>query len=183
MFEKDKKFKEAIGAFIIAFSELEFGLAYLGALTEQDLRKKDLRLINHIGFNFTTKVKNLTDFINQDLVEFKDIWKEIKENIEHLNKQRRFIAHGFRKYYLPKETISTFIKDGKIIVKKELDIDTINNLTKKLHEINTGKNGINGEFHQLFTLARINKWNELVNDNNKIVYKVNNNIITDWKGK
>ena len=29
IFENDKKFKEAIGAFIIAFSELEYGLAFL----------------------------------------------------------------------------------------------------------------------------------------------------------
>jgi hypothetical protein len=37
---EDKKFKEAIGAFIITFSELEYSLADLGSMTEFDLRKK-----------------------------------------------------------------------------------------------------------------------------------------------
>lgn len=41
--ENDRKFKEAIGAFIIAFSELEFGLAILCTLTEFDPRHKDIK--------------------------------------------------------------------------------------------------------------------------------------------
>jgi len=63
-----------------------------------------------------------------------------------------------------------------------MDIKTINDLTNRLRHLMTGENGINGEFHILFTKMRINKWNELVNDNNKITYRVNNKIETVWKG-
>ncbi len=41
IFENDKKFKESIGAFVIAFSRLEYGLAFLSVLTEFDLKKRD----------------------------------------------------------------------------------------------------------------------------------------------
>ena len=41
IFKNDKEFKQAIGAFIIAFSELEFGLVFLCSMTEFDVRKKD----------------------------------------------------------------------------------------------------------------------------------------------
>jgi len=182
MFEKDKKFKESIGAFIIAFSELEYGLAYLGVMTEEDLRKRESKLINHIGNPFEKKVRILTEYINSDLIELKETWDNIREQIYVLNKERRFIAHGFSQYYLPRESISTYVKEGKKIIKKDFKLQDIKDLTNKLHELNTGENGVNGVFHQVFTLARINKWNDLVNDKNKIVYKVNNLILTEWKG-
>lgn len=183
IFEKDKKFKEAIGAFIIAFSELEYGLAHLGALTEFDLRKRDNYLLTHIGNTFERKVKILTEFIDGNLTELKPIWDELKGEIGQLNRERRFIAHGFNQYFLPNESITTYIKEGKKLSSKELTVDNINKLTNRLHHLNTGENGINGEFHTLFTKTRINKWNELVNDDNKIVYSVNSKIESDWKGK
>jgi hypothetical protein len=55
IFENDRKFKEAIGAFIIAFSELEFGLAILCTLTEFDPRNKDKFLSKYIGYSFEQK--------------------------------------------------------------------------------------------------------------------------------
>lgn len=56
-------------------------------------------------------------------------------------------------------------------------------LTDKLHHIRTGKNGIYGEFNTQFMTARINRWNDNVSDELKIVYQVNNEIKSDWKGK
>ena len=46
LWENDKKFKESIGSFVIAFSELEFGLAFLCSITEFDLRRMDELLLN-----------------------------------------------------------------------------------------------------------------------------------------
>lgn len=182
---KDKEFKEAIGAFIIAFSELEYGLADLGSMTEFDLRKKSEYFIKHVGFPFERKVSNLTSFIEEQLSDLKPEWDELKVEIGQINYERRFIAHGFRQYFLPHEssTTSTYIKKGKKLVERKHDPKTIKELTNRIYHLNTGKNGINGAFHTLFTKARVNHWNSIVNDDYKIVYKVNNEIVSDWKGK
>jgi hypothetical protein len=182
---EDKKFKEAVGAFIIAFSELEYGLADLGSMTEFDLRKKIDYFTKHVGFPFEKKVENLTGFIDENLVELKPIWDELKVEIGQLNYERRFIAHGFIQYFLPHEssTTSTYVKKGKKLVERKHDSDSVKKLTNRIHHLNTGANGINGAFHTLFSKSRINNWNSLVNDDSKIVYKANNEIISDWKGK
>ena len=106
-----------------------------------------------------------------------------KDEIGQLNRERRFIVHGITQYFLPNESLTTYIKDRKELSSKKLTISDINKLTKQLQHLNTRKNGINGEFRILFTKTRINKWNELVNDDAKIVYRVNNKIESDWKGK
>lgn len=181
--KNDKEFKEAIGSFIIAFSELEYGLAFLCSMTEFDLRFKDNYLIKYIGFSFEQKVKHLTEFIDEHLTEIKPTWDKLKEEIRQLNRERRFLAHGFMTYYLPHETITTYIKEGKQLVQKKQTPKEIKSLTSRVQHVNTGEHGVNGEFHTLFAKTRINKWNELVNDDAKIVYRVNSEIISDWNGK
>jgi len=183
IFENDKKFKEAIGAFIIAFSKLEYGLAYLSVLTEFDLRKRNENLLTHIGYSFDNKKKNIANYIENNLIELKPIWDNQKNKIDKLNRERRFIAHGFISYSLPNESITTFVKEKKKLSSRKFDVETIKKLTQEIHHLNTGKNGINGEFHVEFTKLRINQWNELVNDETKIIYRVNNQILSDWKGK
>lgn len=179
---KDKEFKEAIGAFIIAFSQLEYGLVFLCTMTEFDIRFRDNYKTKYLGFSFDQKVKHLTNFIDEQLNEIKPIWDKLKHEIGQLNRERRFFAHGFMTYYIPNEHIITSIRENGNIVEKEQTLDEINGYTNRLHLLNTGDNGINGEFHTLFTKNRIDKWNRLVNDNNKVIYKVNDKIISDWKG-
>ena len=58
-----------------------------------------------------------------------------------------------------------------------------NKIIDRLHHLSTGENEINGEFNFLFTKTRIDKWNELVSDENKIAYSVNGDKLTKWKGK
>jgi len=181
--KNDKDFKEAIGAFIIAFSELEFGLAFLCSMTEFDLRLKDNYVIKYLGFSFDKKMLHLTDFINENLEEIKPIWDTLKVEIGQLNRERRFLAHGFMTYYLPHETITTHVKEKGQVVTKNQTLTEIKSFTNRLQHLNTGENGINGEFHTLFTKTRINKWNKLVNEDTKIVYRVNSEILSDWKGK
>lgn len=181
--KNDKGFKEAVGAFIIAFSELEFGLSFLCSMTEFDLRLKDKYLVKYMGFSFEQKMRHLTDFINEHLSEIKPVWDKLKEEIGQLNRERRFLAHGFMTYYLPHESITTHVKEKGEIVTKNQTLQDIKNLTNRVQHANTGNNGIKGEFHTLFTKTRINKWNDLVNDDVKIVYSVNSKIISDWKGK
>ena len=66
---------------------------------------------------------------------------------------------------------------------KKQTLEEIKCFTNRLYHLNTGENGINGEFHTLFTKTRIDKWNDLVNDDNKIIYRVNNKVISKWIGK
>lgn len=181
--KNDKDFKEAIGAFIIAFSELEFGLAFLCSTTEFDLRFKDKHLPKYLGFSFDQKMKHLSEYIDEHLLEFKPTWSMLKVEIGQLNRERRFFAHGFMLYSLPRETITTHIREKGKITTKNQSLQEIKSLTSRLRHLNTGKNGINGEFHTEFTKARINNWNELVNDDAKIVYRVNGDIVSNWKGK
>jgi len=182
IWKNDKDFKEAIGAFIIAFSELEFGLVFLCSMTEFDVRKKDEYLTKYLGFTFDRKMQHLTEFISENLEELKPIWQKLKNEIGQLNRERRFLVHGFMTYYLPHESITTHVKEnGKLTTKKQT-LAEIKSFTNRLHHLNTGENGINGEFHTLFTKTIIDKWNELVNDKNKIIYRVNNKIISKWTG-
>jgi hypothetical protein len=181
--KNDKDFKEAIGAFIIAFSELEFGLVDLCSMTDFDLRQKDKYFIKYLGYPFEQKIRHLSEFISDYLPELKAIWNNIKIEIGVLNRERRFLAHGFSQYYLPNETITASIKEKGKITTEEKTIRDIKDFTNRIHQVNTGENGINGEFHTLFTKNRINKWNDIVNDDSKIIYKVNDKIISNWKGE
>jgi hypothetical protein len=69
------------------------------------------------------------------------------------------------------------------VTTKKQTLEAIKGFTNRLHHLNTGENGINGEFNTLFTKTRIDKWNDLVNDDNKIIYRVNNEVISKWTGK
>lgn len=181
--KNSKDFKEAIGSFIIAFSELEFGLVFLCSMTEFDPRQKNNYVTKYLGFTFEKKMQHLTNFIEEQLPEIKPTWDKLKNEIGQLNRERRFLVHGFMTYYLPKETITTHVKEGGQVVTKNQTLDEIKSFTDRLHHLNTGENGINGEFHTLFTKTRVNKWNSLVNDDNKIIYQVNGVTISDWTGK
>lgn len=181
--KNDKEFKQAIGAFIIAFSELEFGLVFLCSMTEFDVRIKNEYVTKYLGFTFERKMQHLTDFISENMNELTPIWEKLKNEIGQLNRERRFLVHGFMTYYLPHETITTHVKENGKVTNKKQTLEEIKGFTNRLHHLNTGENGINGEFHTLFTKTRIDKWNELVNDDNKIIYRVNNEVISKWTGK
>lgn len=183
IFEKDKDFKAAIGAFIIGFSELEFGLAILCSTTEFDIRKRNQYLAKYLGMSFEQKRTVLKEFIKEYLPDLNTTWESLNLEIGALNKERRFIAHGFMRYYLPNENISTYIREKGKVVEKKQSIEKIDKLTQRVYHLNTGRNGINGEFHKLFMTARINQWNELMQIENRIVYTVNSKILSDWKGK
>ena len=188
--ESHKKFQESLGAFIIAFSEVEYALAELCALSEKNLPSWREYLAKNLGLSLDDKLKHLSKFIKSDLSELNDIWIEQQDKIRRINEDRRYLAHGFAQYYLPHKDgiVSTYIrrkigKEKYSIDKKDYSSIEINRLTETLRHIQSGKNGIYGEFNTEFVLLRVNKWNEAVSDEMKIVYKVNNEIISDWKGK
>ena len=93
LFKNSKDFKEAIGAFIIAFSELEFGLVFLCTMTEFDVRQKDKYITKYLGFAFDKKVQHLTKFIDEYLSEIKPTWNKLKTEIA-LYKSEQTIWRG-----------------------------------------------------------------------------------------
>jgi hypothetical protein len=183
LFKSDKDFKEAIGAFIIAFSEFEYGLVFLCSMTDFDPRQSVRYILKYLGYPFERKLQHLTEFIDEHLQELQPIWTKIKADIEQINTERRFLVHGFMNYSLPGETITTHVKGKKRILTKIHTLKDIKVLTDKLHHLNTGKMGIRGEFDTVFRTARFDNWNALVNDESKVIFKINGETVTGWKGK
>lgn len=181
IFENDNKLKKSIGAFIIAFSGLEYGLAVLCSWTDFDLRQRDLT--KYLGYSFDQKREVIKNYVYQYLPNLKDTWDKINIEIGEINKERRFIAHGFIDYYLPNDNISTYIKDRGKVVSKKQSPEIIDNLTSNIYKINTGKNGINGEFHINFIRDRIDLWNDFVIEELRFTYEIDGQIVTKWKGK
>lgn len=92
------------------------------------------------------------------------------------------MVYGIITYSLPHQTITKHFKESGKVITKNQTLEEISNFTHRLHHLNSGENWINREFHTFFAKTRINKWNELVNDENKIIYKVNDIVVSDWKG-
>jgi hypothetical protein len=182
LFKNDKLFKEAIGAFIIASSEMEFAVANLCSIICEDPRLHQKQLFDTMGLPLDKKRTILSEFIKNNIPSLAMEWININDSIGRINADRRYLAHGFTQYFLPGEYIETYIKNKGQITKKRFSISDIAALTNKIHHINTGINGINGVFNTKLFVARINLWNELVDVQKKMIYKVNDQILTDWKG-
>jgi hypothetical protein len=178
----DHNFKKAIGEFIIAFSEMEFGLSDLCSFTEFDPRKNESYLTKYMGYNFEKKQTTLKNYIKNELPELIPSWEKINNEIGQINRIRRFIAHGIISYAMPLENVSAYVKENGKIKEEKLTIETIEIFTNQIHEINTGENGILGEFRICFITARINSWNNLVQDEFKSIYTINGEIQTEWSG-
>ena len=122
------------------------------------------------------------EFIKTHLPNLLEEWIVINVAIGQINSDRRHLVHGFTQYYLPEEHIETFVKKKGRVEKKRFTVNDIKALTEKIHHINTGDNGINGVFHTKLLVTRINLLNYNVEPKMRMVYKVNNVILTDWKG-
>lgn len=187
--EENHNFQKSLGAFIIAFSEVEFALADLSSMTEDDLLMHKSYLAKHLGLSLDKKLNNISKFIKNHLPELQHTWDEQKTKISTINKDRRYLAHGFTQYFIPFEDgiVTTYLrkkngKDSFMIEKKEFTSKILSELTNQLHHIKSGKNGIYGEFNTMFTKLRIDKWNQNVSVEKKIIYNLNNEIISEWKG-
>jgi hypothetical protein len=183
LYTNDKLFKEAIGAFIIASSEMEFAITSLCSILGEDPRLHQNQFLEIFGKPLDKKRETIGQFIKNHLTELLVEWIEINVSIGRINADRRHLVHGFTQYYLPNEHIETFVNKNGQIEKKRFTITDIKALTEKIHHINTGKNGINGEFHTKLFVARINTWNYKVEPEMRMVYSVNNKILSDWKGQ
>jgi len=182
LYKNDKLFKEAIGAFIIASSEMEFAITSLCSILGEDPRLHQKQFLGIFGESLEKKRTLVGEFIKTHLPNLLKEWIVINVAIGRINADRRHLVHGFTQYYLPEEHIETFVKKNGRVEKKRFNVTDIKALTKKIHHINTGDNGINGVFQTKLFVARINLWNEKVEPTLRMVYYVNNVILTDWKG-
>ncbi len=180
--ERHKEFKEAIGSFILAFSELEFGLGIICSFTEFNLLIREQSLPNHLGLTLENKKNLITDYIIKYEPDIKPVWDNLKTEINFLNMQRRFIAHGIERVYV-NDSLKAKVKSGGQIEEKLLTLEDLHDWTSRLHELNSGKNGIIGSFYIDFVRRSVNRWNSYVTDDLKVVYLVNERTVSDWKGQ
>lgn len=182
LYEKHKDLKEVIGSFILAFSELEFGLGILCTFTEFDLLRKDDRLPHYLGMTLDNKKRTITDYLSRYEPELTAKWNKIKTEIDFLNGQRRFIAHGIQRVYVG-DNLTAIVRVRGQLEEKILTIEEVDKWTSRLHHVNTGENGVIGTFYGEFVTRSINRWNKHVIEDFRIVYSVDNRIVSEWKGK
>ncbi|HCW07961.1 MAG TPA: hypothetical protein DGG95_11430 [Cytophagales bacterium] len=182
LYERHKDFKEAIGTFILKFSELEVGLGIICSFTEFNLLRRERTLPTYLGLTLENKKKTITEYIKSYEPEIKPTWDKIKEEIEFLNNQRRYIAHGIERVYV-NDNLKAFVKAGQQLEEKLLTIEEVKQWTERLNHVNTGENGIIGEFYLDFVRRSINRWNRYVIEDYRITYTINSKIVSEWKGK
>jgi hypothetical protein len=182
LYDRHKDLKESIGSFILAFSQMEYGLGILCTFTEFDLIRKDEHLADYLGMSLENKRRTIRNYLHKYDKGLLKTWKEIEDEIEFLNKQRRFIAHGVQHVFVG-DKLYAAVKVGNKLQENDLTIDKIEKWTDRLHHVNTGKSGILGAFYGEFVTRSINRWNKHVIEDLRIVYKVDSKIVSDWKGK
>jgi hypothetical protein len=176
--DKDRKFKEAIGSFIIAFSEVEFGLGMICAMTGPDPRERDLS--EALSMSLSQKRKKIGKYIRANLSQLEKVWGEINNEIGELNEIRRYLTHGHLQYSVPHEFISPIIMKNKKPVQKKITIQEIEKWTDRLYHLISGKYGVQGEFEIMFSTARINLWNKSVGGGERMEYRINGKLMTKW---
>lgn len=179
--ERDEAFRLAVGTFIVTFSELEHGLGELAVFTIDDLRELDDQYGRHIGLRMDQKINAVNDCIEKYHPELKDTWFSIKQEIDELNSERRHLTHGIAMYHVPNPTITSKVRRRNSTLSKEWSIEDIKDLSNRLIPLIQGE-GVCGDFHTAFVKARIDRWNNFVVPEYRIVYSVNSEILSNWKG-
>ena len=161
---------------------MEFGLGIICSMTEFNLLTREQTLPTYLGLTLEQKKNTITEYINKYEPELKTTWENIKKEIDFLNKQRRYIAHGIERVYV-NDSLRAIVKTGKTLEAKTLTIDEVESWTERLHHVNTGKDGVIGNFYLDFVTRSINRWNKYVIEDFRITYTINNKVVSDWKGK
>lgn len=96
LYERHKDLKESIGSFILAFSQMEFGLGILCTFAEFDLPRREEHLADYLGMTLENKKRKISEYLNKYEPELNQPWKELKAEIDFLSARRRFVAHGIQ---------------------------------------------------------------------------------------
>ncbi|MBK7667153.1 MAG: hypothetical protein IPJ32_07220 [Sphingobacteriaceae bacterium] len=181
LFENREKFKSAIGHFVIKFSELEFSLLYYCGIIDH-LRNKELGIREQLQSTFEERRKKISKFIREELPELQETWYSINMQLGEINRDRRFIVHGIGRTNFFSDSVKAFIPQKDRVDIKDYSIDSIKNLSDRIAHLLTGENGLTGEFLVEFNTKRFDLHNRTTLDDNKIIYKVNDKILTKFKG-
>lgn len=155
----DIEFKKWVGEFVIAFSELEHGIAQLCALSNRlDNSTYDADMVRFTGMRTIDKLNFLSKSLADHYPELAVIWKDHKTKLDRLNHERRFIVHGIY-FYTIGEEVPALIKVGKSDKRarfsgKYVKISELKRMCNELHYLNSGENGINGELWEKLLLKR-----------------------------
>lgn len=181
--EMREKFLKEIGLFTVRFSKLETGLTELSAFTCNDIRYWKLEYKDNFGLSLTAKRDLIKKFIKSELPFLNSEWELINNEIGQLNHFRRHLIHGTGDSYLFHPEITTTIKNKDKIESKKFTVKDINILVNRINTVCSGENGILGVFNTKFKTAAIDWYNNNAETHHRIIYKVNNEIITEWKGE
>lgn len=182
IFENKDNFKKAIGGFVIKFTELEFSLLYYCGLIDNPKNQK-VSIRNHIGSKLEIRRKKITKYISQNLPELSTTWDRINTKLGIINNERNFLIHGIGSTGFYEDSIKAIIKQKENIQIKEFTIEDIKKLTDQIAHLLTGDNGLAGEFLTEFSTKVFDLYNSTSNGDDKIIYRVNNKILTQFKGK
>jgi hypothetical protein len=181
IFENQNKFQKAIGGFIIKFTELEFSLLYYCGLIDNP-KNQNISIREHIGTELEKRRKKITKFIHLNLPEISLSWDKINTQIGIINNERHFLIHGIGSTSFFQDSIKAIIKQKGELKIREFSINDINNLSNQIAHILTGDNGLTGEFLTEFSTKRFNLYNSLSEGDDKIIYSVNDVVLTEYKG-
>jgi hypothetical protein len=181
IFENRDKFQNAIGGFIIKFTELEFSLLYYCGLIDNP-KNENSSIREHIGTDLEKRRKKITQFIRADLPELSKTWDKINTQLSVINSERHFLIHGIGRTSFYQDSIKAVIRQKGELKMREFSIDDIKKLTNSIAHLLTGNNGLVGEFLTEFSKKRFNLYNSLSEGDDKIIYKVNDIVLTDFKG-
>lgn len=84
LYKNDKLFKESIGAFIIASSEMEFAITSLCSILGEDPRLHQNQFLEIFGIPLNNKRKLIREFIKTHLPDLLKEWIEINVSIGEL---------------------------------------------------------------------------------------------------
>jgi hypothetical protein len=181
LFENKDKFQNAIGGFLIKFAELEFSLLYYCGLIDNP-KNQTISIREYIGTELEKRRNKISKFIHLNLPELSTTWDKINTNLSVVNSERRFLIHGIGRTSFYLDSIKAVIKQKGELKSKYFSIDDINKLTNQIAHLLTGDNGLTGEFLVEFSTKRFNLYNSLSDGDDKIIYKINDVILTEFKG-
>lgn len=178
--ENREKFRSALGQFVIQFSELEFSLLYFCGVIDYP-RNENLGIKENLRTTFDQRRKKISEFVRTELPEIAEIWNGINGSLGNINRDRRFLVHGIGRENFFQHSVKTFIPQKTEVDLKDFTIDDIKKLSDQIAHLLTGDNGLGGEFIILFKTKRFDLHNRTTKEDNKIIYKINDKIMTELK--
>jgi len=173
--ENKLEIEKLLGRFTIQFSKLEYGLVILCALTESDIINYQNYIEKYLKLSFGEKRDHLKVYIKNNLSPIYPSWKSINAEIGKVNELRRYLVHGIGYSNLFHPEFKTMVAKSSKIDCKSFNKSDLLKIIGQVIEINTGANGICGNFKTQFTSQRIRFHNLTCDQDEKITY-MNNDL-------